>query len=618
MKIKILILILVFLLLANMAYARTGHIFLLSGYENNDSTIEGAIADLNLEIKPGKGRVFFQSFPLSQVDTQISTRFAQQFACDFVDVDCSNLDFFYTISSAGAIVGGPSAGSSMAVLTIAMLDNKEVRQDVAMTGTINSGGVIGPVGAVKEKIEVAKLNNFSYILVPKWATSKRNISLKLNNTVEPMINDKTSLIEEYIDFSSSKVIKVQDIAEALYYHTRKNYSTSEKILLPDKYAKTMDQFSDTLCEKTILLQEDANFYFDDYNYTSNYELVEKLYYELQENFTNETYDKYHDFSLRTNAYRQYNSSRIASSQGKSYSAASFCFVTNTLLREMQLLKFDNLTIEEINIDLENKITAFRDEVESREINSIIKLQTKQIVVERLIDSQEKLEKSKQESDLSLLAYSIERFYSAGIWYKFFDIDSKKRDIDQDTISNICRTKIMEAEERLGYIYTLLPYQLQDIQSLIKDAKTLYKEENPEMCIVFASQAKAKTDLLITSAYLYDDNLEEYFDDKFVLVEQKIAKEMLNGEFPIAALSYLEYASSLKDVDFSSSLLYLEYASELSNLGMYMNEGNKIDTIKFYLEDSYILTFSIALGFLFSGFIVLLLILGYIIYNRCNK
>ena len=109
--------VLVFLLPA--VSAEKGHMRLLAVTDTGEGDI-GGIADLFLEIKPGSGRVFLETFPLTKIDTQISTRFAKEIACSFGDFDCNNFDFFYTITAGSSIIGGTSAGSAIAVLTFSM------------------------------------------------------------------------------------------------------------------------------------------------------------------------------------------------------------------------------------------------------------------------------------------------------------------------------------------------------------------------------------------------------------------------------------------------------------------------------------------------------------------
>src|SRR3989338_3663756 len=120
------------LLLMPGIFAKQGHMKLLAVKETENG-YEGGIADLYLEIKPGSGRVFLETFPLTRTDTQMSTRFAKAIACDIIEKDCDDTDFFYTITADSAIIAGPSAGASIAILTVAMLDDLRLNEDYAIT-----------------------------------------------------------------------------------------------------------------------------------------------------------------------------------------------------------------------------------------------------------------------------------------------------------------------------------------------------------------------------------------------------------------------------------------------------------------------------------------------------
>jgi uncharacterized protein len=183
------------------AYIESGRIGLLTVAEGDNQTIErGGVADLFLTIKPGTGRIFIDSFPLSKLDTQITMRFASEIACDFLEMDCAQLDFFYTIRANTAIVGGPSAGAAATVLTISMLDDQELDQETIMTGTINSGNLVGPVSGISPKVIAAQTNGYTKVLIPKWG----------NLTVDGVV-----LVN---------VIAVSSLEEALFEFTGKDYS----------------------------------------------------------------------------------------------------------------------------------------------------------------------------------------------------------------------------------------------------------------------------------------------------------------------------------------------------------------------------------------------------------
>ena len=173
--IKIIILIIFFLFVPSIT-ATTGHMKLLA--VTNPTSGQGGIADLYLTIKEGNGKVYLDTFPLTKVDTQISTRFAKEIACDFLEKDCEQIDFFYTIRSNSAIIGGPSAGAAIAVLTVALLEENQIDEETTITGTINSGGIIGSVGGIKAKINAASKKGLRKVLIPQTTILTENNETK--------------------------------------------------------------------------------------------------------------------------------------------------------------------------------------------------------------------------------------------------------------------------------------------------------------------------------------------------------------------------------------------------------------------------------------------------------
>ena len=214
-----------------------------------------------------------------------------------------------------------------------------------------------------------------------------------------------------------------------------------------------------------------------------------------------------------------------------------------------------------------------------------------------------------------MAYAKERIYSAEIWYSFFNAKSKKESIDNSTLANLCKLKIMEAQERITFLASETSREFSSLDEGFNNANKLYETNEYELCIQMAAQTKAQADLLMTGYHLYSVNKTELFDEKYQIVKKVLAKEISQNVFPIAALSYFEYAESLKDKDMSSALLYLEYALELSNLDMYFQKGRKIDIVLFYLEDRKILLLSFSLALMIVGIIMFLLILGYILFLK---
>jgi uncharacterized protein len=216
----------------------------------------GTTADLELDIKEGSGRVFISTFPLTNVDTQISFRMAKEYACDFLDRDCSGYDFYYVVRSDSPIIGGPSAGGAATLLTISTLDNLDINPKVAATGTINSGGILGPVAGVKQKIEAASKAGLTQVLIPLgtryYKEDSEDIALRIesgelsNLTAGQILNQTTDLVE-YGKSIGVDVEEVEDITEAISYLTGRQYEGyDDNVVMDDKYQHIMKGISENL------------------------------------------------------------------------------------------------------------------------------------------------------------------------------------------------------------------------------------------------------------------------------------------------------------------------------------------------------------------------------------
>jgi len=138
----------------------------------------GVVLNLEVEVIPNrKGLVLVATDPLVGFDFQYAERVAVKvaaaytgFALDDDGEGLKGVDIVFKISPpAGEGIGavdGPSAGATAAVALIGALENKQVRGDVTLTGTIREDGRIGPVGGIMEKAEAARDEGIKLFLVP--------------------------------------------------------------------------------------------------------------------------------------------------------------------------------------------------------------------------------------------------------------------------------------------------------------------------------------------------------------------------------------------------------------------------------------------------------------------
>lgn len=560
------------LLSINLSYAYTsGHIGLLTVSESDNSTIEkGGVADLSLVIKPGTGRIFIDSFPLSKLDTQITMRFATEVACDLLDKDCSGYDFFYTITANSALVGGPSAGAAATVLTVGLLDNQILDNNTVMTGTINSGNLIGPVAGVPAKAKAAQERGYTRVLTPEWDI--------VNNTPDKNL--------------SIQVIPVSTLEDALFYFTGKNYTvdysagepTNMDLVSSKDYIDIMGKVTLDLCGR----------YGDIVNGT----LVLPNLTAYGINVSNATQN---NFVLA-----------LAAINNKSYySAASFCFGGNVKLRAKLT---ENLSRDDLKIlyakllgnisDFENKLGQT-----SKSIATISELESYMIVKERLSDAKTALSGMNPENISSYqLAYATERFDTAVVWSRFSKLPGQKFIMDNDLLKVVCTKKLSEAEERLNYLE--LYYPSGDIRGELADAYDYYNEGDYVLCIFTASKTKADTDVVLSAIFVPDTNTGKLLDEKIDAARRVIAKQEKADIFPILGYSYYEYANTLKNTDKYSALLYAEYSLELSNLDMYFkkHDSSPLSFVgnSFIQTNMYVFLLGLFIGILITTIVSIIL------------
>ena len=563
----------------NSSVTEKNSIKLLAVSELNNGSMSGSMADLYLDIKPGNGAVYLDTFPLTRIDTQISTRFAKELACRETNIDCNKYDYFYTINSGSAIVGGPSAGSAIAVLTLASLNGWHINNSIAITGTINSGGLIGPVGGLKEKIDAAADAGVKTMLIPEGERFFEE-------------NNLTTDLDQYAENKSVKLIEVSDLNDAIYYFTGNRIPKPEgNLTKTDEYISTMNKVADELCQRNHFLLGYLNYK----NITAF-------------NVTNNTLTQLENITNQGESY-------IAN--GSAYTGASMCFGVNTQYGYL-IVRQDNLTVNETLQKIEIQKLKVQDEnknLSEQRYLSVSDLETYMIVKERLIEASDLLssaEKSLENNDTQAatynLAYAIERINSAASWSNFFNMTSREYTIDKEMVKNSCMAKISEAEERYQYVKLFVPDALGDTQNEITKAYKDLADKNYELCLFKASKAKAEADMVLSVFGVEDSKVGNVLDRKLEAVKNNIILQESKGFFPILGYSYYEYANSLKDKDKYSALLYAEYSLELSNIDMYFKHEQKTSYFDFTLPKFDAISISLFVFGLLLGALVMLNIL----------
>jgi len=551
---------------------RRGQIKLLAVSQTEEGYTSNT-ADLFLEIRAGQGRVFIDTYPITKIDTQMSARFAKEIACNILETDCELYDFIYTIRANSPLVGGPSGGAAITMLTISVIEGLELNSSVAVTGTINSGGLIGPVGGVQAKISGAEKNGLEKVLIP---VGSRRVVNSTNHTID------------LYDFGREidvEVVEVGSIDDVLFHYTGKPVIETGQISIESSYAQVMSRISSELCGRSRELLKNTTDFIMLLNYTpvDTFERIKKAQ-EL--------------------VYR----SEDLIAKGQHYSGASVCFNANVNIRtSMNELITDssNRTIngsKEIARSIKSAIERFDEKISQQDNSVISDLETYMIVKERLIEAREHLKNAIDSVNDSrrfdyFLAYSFERLHSAKTWHMFRGLEGARYSLDNESLKSACLDLIREAEQRYEYVQLFTPYPIQTTQTQISRAKTDFSEGSYELCIFKASKARSELNLLLTSINIDRDQINSTIDEKLRSIRKIINGQISKGLFPIIGYSYYEYSQSLRERDQYSALIFAEYAMDLSNLDVYFRKVGP-DLIRF----TPLLKYSLFLTYVFIVFL----------------
>lgn len=556
----------IFVLLIPVVSAGQGAIKLLALSELSNGSQLGVVTDLSLELKNGGERVFLDTFPLTKITTQISMRFAQQIACKELGVDCSKYDFFYTIKSLMGLVGGPSAGAAATLLTASVITGEQLNPLMTITGTINSGGIIGPVGGIKQKLDGASKNGIKTVLIPKGARFQKEV----NKTVDLFEHGKKLGL---------KIVEVDTFENAFDVMTGKNHTKNlGEFVIDDKYKKVMKQVAQDICRNNSNISS-----------------------QIKSLVINKTFKK--------DVLNLAQKSKKSFEDGNYYSAASYCFRTNLLLKQINIVykKPARSVILKQAINASNSLKQLAANISGRKLKTITDLQTYMAVDERLFEAQDALAKLNQNSNdalasANLVAYAQERIGSAYAWSKFFDNSGKNFEISKSKLSQSCMNKISEAEERYNYVKSILPISLIEIRTELDRAYYDLSNQSFVMCLYRASKAKASSDVILGVMGVEESKIDDVLKLKLGVVKRELIKSQQRGIFPIIGYSYFEYANSLVNVDKSSALLFAEYALELTNIDMYFQKNNSSAHLFFFAQENWpVFIAGIILGLLIAKY-----------------
>jgi len=149
--------------MSTVSYTREGSLIFERATQN------GIMMDVNVEIKPGAGRVLVETRPLMGIVFQDAANTAVLVAGNITGANLSSSDVIFSIHAPGAVpqIDGPSAGALMTAVVTAAIENRTLNQSATLSGTINPDGTIGTIGGITDKAQAAKDSGKQLFLLPE-------------------------------------------------------------------------------------------------------------------------------------------------------------------------------------------------------------------------------------------------------------------------------------------------------------------------------------------------------------------------------------------------------------------------------------------------------------------
>lgn len=471
-----------------------------------------------VENKDDKTDVFFSSQSFVSPDTQFSMNLAKDVVCSLFTKKCEKYDFLIKINSESPLLAGPSGGAAFAtgmIMALFGLPDKEV----GITGTINPGGIIGPVGGVDKKVESSL--DLEKIIIP----------LGQKNYRDPISNKTKNL-------NYSNVYEVGTIFDILkiVWNLEINFNLS-KLEVPDWYNKKMKEIAQSLCSKVNKTIDNSSDYYSQASY---------CFRELNK-LLDKKYQQYDKSALLNKAEELKNKLKEIEERIKNEIKEVDSF------NELQLYMILYKRID----DAKDTLNKVKNTTKKKELASLVAYSEARIIsVEEWSKFLKNLPKSKKINydELKILCnknYEFVKHY----FNQIFGVISEQPQLAT----------------------TLYGFFEQINNDMIKLEE--YKYKDSILCIAYAKEIKSSLDYLSAVLYLGPNLVGAFFNSTNKITEFYLR---LNKEFPIMAYSYWKYASEIAKKE-KNYYLAINYNYLAMNLATMIYEISSNNQKKIYLK-----------------------------------
>ena len=567
----------------------------------------GVISTITVTVQNnGSGRVFVDTSPLTQVDMQGSARLAVKVASTLVEndentnIDPSAYDYFFVVRTDAPVIGGPSAGATMTVATIALLENWEINEQTIMTGMINPDGSIGPIGGIPQKIDAAYSVGAKRFLIP----SGQGTYIELVTTTSGWITTTTPVVRKVSDYVNSKgydieVVEVAEVNQAVENFTgyRFTFDGSEDEITTESYLTSMKPLASSLLENASIEYNSSKEIFDgsDIPNTGGF-------------FDNDNYRDYVEEKLDSakttldDSNEWFNQNQYYTSTSKSFQSLIYSrFVKYACeyydINQSEKAEYIENLLSEVNYIYINT----SNNAKNTEINGYITLQSVGAAQRRASDAKNYFDEADgnyRNNNLRTfwdvlyflddLSFVVERCNSIGWWIDIGTKFSEVGNLSNSTIENLALEYIEEAQQATTYSSVIVgeisdtssasTSYLNDATIILQNARNDLENGYSAAAFFGALEATVKANLAIE---VIGTDSEEKIELASESSSNNIAKSRKQGLEPILAVSYYEYAESLRnESQYDSALIYYKYSGMIAGAISFTNTSTSSSSSRY--------------------------------------
>lgn len=537
------------------------------GVKESGGRTEGISADLYVELDDGYGRIFVETMPLTEIDTQASARLAADVSCDIVSnidgvPDCRNSDFFYVLRSDYTMVGGPSAGAAMTIATMAELLNKTIASNVMITGTINPDGSVGAVGGLVEKVDAAYAAGADTVLIPSGQTM---VYVSIQGSLTSMLVNLTTYGKEQWGVDVIEISNVRDAFEYMTGYEIVETSSSDLEKANAEYNQIMRKVAQNLM-----------------NYTEESLLKTKI--ELDDSSLSLIYSETIEGKLDA-AESELNDASDLFWQGKFYSAASYAVDAAKEIKYAEKLitfyqtpstqAYVNGILEEVSLNISQTSAKLIQEIQ---VDSIKDIEAIMLAIDRTRKAENLLDeainssfRNNLESALDLASFAEVRRLTAEEWAML-----KDEFVGEENITfNVTKLRSL-SQERLEYARISVTYAyangigstnvfLSQAEDYLGSAEEAFLNGEYVFSLFAALETKALANLAMETKGMDMNELEDKIPESENAALQAIYNAESRGLLPILARSYLDYGKTFGESNPVTSLIFLGYSKEFAKV-----------------------------------------------------